>query len=119
MYNALSTAIYCTTHTYFVRIVLRPCSIIRLFLYIAGFWPSHFDQKFNNVQTNDEKKITISNAYAWQPGNSFLSLELMNNVDYIDNKWRRNTNNNNNNLFISYCVAFVAGFSFETKKASI
>lgn len=29
----------------------------------------------------------------------FFALELMN-VDYIDNKWRRN-NNNNNNLFIS------------------
>lgn len=63
-----------------------------------------------------KKKITQCPMLSHRRGIFLLSLELMNNVDYIDNKWRRKTNNNNNNdLFISYAVAVAGIFLMEKK----
>lgn len=56
MYNALSAAI----RTYFVRIVLRPCSIIRLFLYFAVFGHPILTRNLIMYKRMMKKKITIS-----------------------------------------------------------
>lgn len=54
--------------TYFVRIVLRPCSIIRLFLYFAVFGHPILTRNLIMYKRMMKKNHNILRAYAWQPG---------------------------------------------------